>query len=129
MSEDILHQICVSSRNPDLEVNEEMYNQALLLIKDMWYHMCDSLLGNYRNRKMNDAFNRELEHEHEYDWHDLDQSVQTNVSLLNLQQEGVYDTLMKEMVAYFSWMSPVKLERHSSYHWFWPLFVQDPTLR
>ena len=44
---------------------------------------------------MNDPFNRELERELEYDRHELDQSVQTNVPLLNPQQKEVYDTLMK----------------------------------
>ena len=44
---------------------------------------------------MNDAFNRELEPEREYDRHELDQSVQTNVPLLNPQQKEVYDTLIK----------------------------------
>ncbi|GBP97984.1 hypothetical protein EVAR_69294_1 [Eumeta japonica] len=44
---------------------------------------------------MNDAFNRELECEHDYDRHELSQSVQTNVPLLNPQQREVYGTLMK----------------------------------
>lgn len=45
MSEDILHKIRVSSRNPDLEMNEEIHNRALTLIEDMYYLMtCDSLL-------------------------------------------------------------------------------------
>lgn len=99
MSEDILHRIRVSSRNPDLEANEEMHNQALLLIEDMCYLMCGSLLVRLGmpapDRGMNDAFNRELEREREYDRHELDQSVQTNVPLLNSQQKEVYDTLMK----------------------------------
>lgn len=63
MSEDILHRIRVSSRNSDLEVNEEMHNQTLLLIEDMCYLMCGSLLVRLGmpapDRGMNDAFNRE----------------------------------------------------------------------
>jgi Superfamily II helicase len=47
------------------------------------------------DRGMNDAFNRELQREREFDWHGLDQSVQTNVPLLNPQQEALYDTLIK----------------------------------
>ncbi|KAF2890198.1 hypothetical protein ILUMI_15975 [Ignelater luminosus] len=47
------------------------------------------------NREMNDAFNRELEREREYDHQELDLVVQTNVPLLNPQQKEVYDTLMK----------------------------------
>jgi ATP-dependent DNA helicase PIF1 len=99
MSEDILHRIRVSSGNPDLEANEEMYNQALLLIEDMCYLMCGSLLVKLGmptpDRGMNDAFNRELEREREYDRNSLNQSVRTNVPLLNPQQKEVYDTLMK----------------------------------
>lgn len=99
MSEDILHQTRVSSRNPDLEMNEEIHNRALLLIEDMCYLMCGSLLVRLGmpapNREMNDAFNRELEREREYDHQELALEVQTNVPLLNPRQREVYDTLMK----------------------------------
>lgn len=44
------------------------------------------------DRGMNDAFNRELEREREYDRHELNQLVQTNVPLLNSQQKEVFDT-------------------------------------
>jgi hypothetical protein len=44
---------------------------------------------------MNDAFNRKLECEREYDRHELDQSVQRNEPLLNPQQKEVYGTLIK----------------------------------
>ncbi|XP_053949398.1 ATP-dependent DNA helicase pif1-like [Anastrepha ludens] len=46
------------------------------------------------DRGMNDAFNRELEREREYDLHELILSVQTNVPLLNPKQREVYDTLI-----------------------------------
>ncbi|AEE09607.1 putative DNA helicase [Cotesia vestalis bracovirus] len=99
MSEDILHQIRVSSRNHDIEMNEEIHNRALLLIEDMCYLMCGNLLIRLGMpapyREMNDAFNRELEREREYDHQELDLVVQTNVPLLNYQQKKVYDTLMK----------------------------------
>ena len=72
-----------------------MDNQALLLTEDMCYLMCGSLLGMLApNCWMNNGFNQELEHEREYDWHELDQSVQTNLSLLNPQQKEMY-TLIK----------------------------------
>lgn len=61
--------------------------------------MCGSLLVRLRmpapNREMNDAFNRELEREREYDHQELVLEVQTNVPLLNPRQREVYDTLMK----------------------------------
>ena len=64
MSEDILYRIRISSRNPDFEMNQEMHNQALLLIEDMCYLICGSLLVRLGmpapDRGMNDAFNREL---------------------------------------------------------------------
>ncbi|GBP13165.1 hypothetical protein EVAR_93125_1 [Eumeta japonica] len=47
------------------------------------------------DRGMNDAFNRELERERDHDRHELSQSVQTNVPLLNPQQKEVYEILMK----------------------------------
>jgi ATP-dependent DNA helicase PIF1 len=83
--------------------NEEVHNQALLLIEDMCYRMCGSLLARLGmpspDRGMNDAFNRELEREREYDQHELDQLVQTNVPLLNNKQREVYDTVMKAVDA------------------------------
>jgi hypothetical protein len=61
--------------------------------------MCGSLLAKLGmpapDRGMRDAFNRELGRGREYDRHELDQSVQANVPLLNPQQKEVYDTLMK----------------------------------
>ncbi|CAB3261382.1 unnamed protein product [Arctia plantaginis] len=99
MSKDILHQIRITSRNHDVEMNEEIHNRALLLIEDMCYLMCGSLLIRLGmpapNREMNDAFNRELERGREYDHQELDLVVQTNVPLLNSQQKEVYDTSMK----------------------------------
>uniref|UniRef100_A0A0K8U277 Uncharacterized protein n=1 Tax=Bactrocera latifrons TaxID=174628 RepID=A0A0K8U277_BACLA len=108
MSEDILHRVGVHSENPHLDMNEEMHNQALILIEDMCYLMCGSLLARLGmtspNRGVNDAFERELQREREYDTNELSQLVRTNVPLLNPQQREVYDTRL------------VELERHSSYH-------------
>jgi hypothetical protein len=56
--------------------------------------MCGSLLVKLGmptpDRGMNDAFNRELEREREYDRDSLNQSVRTNVPLLNPQQKVRY---------------------------------------
>ncbi|UYV65079.1 hypothetical protein LAZ67_3003054 [Cordylochernes scorpioides] len=90
---------CHCGLNPELEMNEEIHNRALLLIEDMCYLMCGSLLVRLGmpapNREMNDTFNSELKREREYDHHKLDLVVQTNVPLLNTQQH---------MVVYISWM-------------------------
>ncbi|GBP76168.1 hypothetical protein EVAR_49965_1 [Eumeta japonica] len=77
-----------SSRNPDLEMNEEIHNRALLLIQDMCYNlMCGNLLVKLGmpalNREMKDPFSRELEREREYGHQKLDLVVQMNVPLLN----------------------------------------------
>ncbi|XP_049306716.1 uncharacterized protein LOC125777010 [Bactrocera dorsalis] len=80
-------------------MNEEMHNQALVLIEDMCYLMCGSLLARLGmtspDRGVNDAFERELQREREYDTNALSQLVRTNVPLLNPQQKEVYDTVMK----------------------------------
>ena len=94
MSEDILHRVRVNSGNPHLEVNEEMHNQALVLIEDMCYLMCGSLLVRLTpDRGMNDVFDRELQREREYDTHALSQLVQTKVPLLNPQQKLLWQLL------------------------------------
>lgn len=72
----------------------------MLLLEDMCcYLVGGSLLVKLEkprpDRGINDAFNRELEREREYDRDALNQSVRTNVSLLNPQQKEVYDTLMR----------------------------------
>ena len=98
LSQDILHQMCINSANNDLEINEEIINKTLVLIEDMCYLMCGSLLVKLGmpspNREINDVFNRELNRERDYDRDELYQLVQTNVPILNTQQKKVYDTLM-----------------------------------
>ncbi|UYV79776.1 hypothetical protein LAZ67_18000609 [Cordylochernes scorpioides] len=80
-------------------MNEEIHNRALLLIEDMCYLRCGSLLIRLGmpapNREMNDTFNSELKREREYDHHKLILVVQTKVYLLNTQHKEVYNTLMK----------------------------------
>ena len=50
------------------------------------------------DRGINEAFNRELECEREYDRHELDQPVQTNVPLLDPQPKEVYDNSVETVV-------------------------------
>ncbi|XP_050340837.1 uncharacterized protein LOC126767347 [Bactrocera neohumeralis] len=75
------------SENPHLDMNEEMHNQVL--IEDMCYLMCGSLLARLGmtspDRGVNDAFERELQREREY----------ICIPLLNPQQKELYDTVMK----------------------------------
>ncbi|XP_039954205.1 uncharacterized protein LOC120770689 [Bactrocera tryoni] len=93
------HELNLHSENPHLDMNEEMHNQALVLIEDMCYLMCGSLLARLGmtspDRGVNDAFERELQREREYDTNALSQLVRTNIPLLNPQQKELYDTVMK----------------------------------
>lgn len=77
MSEDILHRVRVHSENHHLDMNGEMHNQALVLIEDMCHLMCGSLLVRLGmpspDRGINDAFERELQREREYDINALSQ--------------------------------------------------------
>jgi hypothetical protein len=64
MADDILHRVYTTTLNFDLEINDEMRNEALVLIEDMCVLMYDSLLLTLGlpapNRLTHDAFNREL---------------------------------------------------------------------
>lgn len=99
MSEDILCRVRVHSEDIHLEMNEEIHNRVLVLIEEMTYVMCGTLLVRLRmplpNREINDAFEQELQRERESGTSALSQLVQTCVLLLNPQQKEMYDTVMK----------------------------------
>ncbi|XP_017467368.1 PREDICTED: uncharacterized protein LOC108359826 [Rhagoletis zephyria] len=99
MADDILHRVRTTTSNFDLEINDEMRNEALVLIEDICVLMCGSLLSTLGmpapNRSLHDAFNRELQREQDYDQDELAERVRTNVTLLNAEQKNVYDSLMK----------------------------------
>lgn len=93
MAEDILCWVCAHSENPHLKINEEMHNQALVLIENMSYFMWGILLVRLgipsQNKGINDAFQRELQRESEYVTNALSQLVRTNVPGLNPQLKEV----------------------------------------
>lgn len=99
MVDDILHRVRTITSNFDLEINDEMLNEALVLIEDMCVLMCGSLLSTLGMpapiRSMHDAFNRELQREQDYDPNELAERVRSNVPLLNAEQKIVYDSLMQ----------------------------------
>lgn len=80
-------------------MNDDIYNEALVLIEDLCLLMSGNLLTEIHmpapNRQTRDVLNRELERERAYDTTTLQQQVQTNVPLLNEQQKSAYDQLMK----------------------------------
>lgn len=81
------------------ENNDEMRNEALVLIEDMCVLMCSSLLSTLGmpapNRSMHDAFNCELQQEQDYDRDEQAERVRKNMRLLNCEQKNVYDSLIK----------------------------------
>ncbi|XP_050063152.1 ATP-dependent DNA helicase pif1-like [Aphis gossypii] len=85
--------------NPNIQISEEIYNEALISIEDMCLIMSNKLLIQLGltapNRPMHDAFNQELHRERLYDLNDLKELIQTNLPLLNEQQKYVFETLMK----------------------------------
>lgn len=99
MSDDILYQMRTRTSNPDLQLSDEIHNEALILIEDMCLMISNKVLPQLGmtapNRPMHDAFNQELKREKQYDCDALKESVRTNVPLLNRQQKHAYDTLMK----------------------------------
>ncbi|KAE9524425.1 hypothetical protein AGLY_015146 [Aphis glycines] len=99
MVDDILHRVWTTNFNFDIESNDEMRNDALVLIEDMCVLMCGSLLSTLGmpapNRSRHTAFNLELQREKNYDLDEQAERVQKNVPLLNAEQKNVYDSLMK----------------------------------
>ncbi|XP_050064546.1 ATP-dependent DNA helicase pif1-like [Aphis gossypii] len=85
--------------NPNIQISEEIYNEALISIEDMCLIMSNKLLIQLGltapNRPMHDAINQELHRERLYDLNDLKELIQTNLPLLNEQQKYVFETLMK----------------------------------
>lgn len=96
MAEDISHQMRLRTLNADLQMNEELHNEALILIEDMSLMLNDKGLLQLEitttNRPMHDAFNQELRRETQYDYETLRETVQRHVPLLNQQQNYAYDT-------------------------------------
>ncbi|XP_050065795.1 uncharacterized protein LOC126554811 [Aphis gossypii] len=75
MCDDILYQIQNRMGNPNIQISEEIYNEALISIEDMCLIMSNKLLIQLGltapNRPMHDAFNQELHRERLYDLNDL----------------------------------------------------------
>lgn len=99
MAEDILHQMRLRTSNADLQMNEEIHNEALILIEDMCLMLTNKVLIQIGmiapNRPMHNSFDQELRREAQYDSETLREMVDRTVPLLNQQQKYAYDTLMK----------------------------------
>ncbi|XP_039967865.1 ATP-dependent DNA helicase pif1-like [Bactrocera tryoni] len=99
MAEDILIRMRHRTRNQDLLLTLDMYNEALIALEDLCLAIANKALGQLglpsANRPMHDLFDRELQHEREYDANELQTFVNLNVTKLNVHQRHVYDTIMQ----------------------------------
>lgn len=99
MCDDILFGIRNRTGNPNLQISEKIYNEALISIEDMCLMMSNKLLCQLGmtapNRPMHDTLDEELQRERSYDLKTLEESIRTNLPLLNEKQKYVFDTLMK----------------------------------
>lgn len=87
------HRVRIYLENTRLKINEEMHHKALVLIEDMSYLMCDSLLVRLDmpslNRGISAASEGELQSERENDTNAFSQLVRRYISLLNTQPKIV----------------------------------------
>ncbi|XP_067125076.1 ATP-dependent DNA helicase pif1-like [Centruroides vittatus] len=98
MSEDILHRLRATNQNPDMQFTPHVYNEALVSIEDKCLAIANKGLGQLGmcapNRSVNDAYDRDLQHETHFDVDDLGTFVETNLPKLVSEQRVVYDTIM-----------------------------------
>lgn len=73
-------------------MNEEIHNEALILIEDICLMLTNKRINAIRN---DNAQSPSARNETQYDSEALRETVQRNVLLLNQQQKYAYDTLMK----------------------------------
>lgn len=98
MSDDILHRIRTIAIDPEINFNNEIFNEALISIEDLCVRMSGKMLRELGmpapNRPPQQAFIEEFERERQYDRNSLRQLVKTKVQMLNHLQKKAYDTLM-----------------------------------
>ncbi|XP_053949404.1 ATP-dependent DNA helicase pif1-like [Anastrepha ludens] len=94
MAEDILIRLQHRSNNPALLLTLEMYNEALIMIEDLYLTIANKGLTQ-PNRPMHDLFERELQREQQFDRDELRAFVQTYTPQLNDQQKDAYDKVMQ----------------------------------
>ncbi|XP_067140991.1 ATP-dependent DNA helicase pif1-like [Centruroides vittatus] len=99
MSEDILHRLRATNQNPDMQFTPHVYNEALVSIEDKCLAIANKGLGQLGmcapNRSVNDAYDRDLQHETCFDVDDLGTFIETNLPKLVSEQHVVYDTIMQ----------------------------------
>lgn len=101
MADDFLHRARIATSNQDLEMNDDMHNQALISIEDTCLLICGNSLNNLGmpspNRLRHEAVNREMDRERGYDQNALSDTVQTSIPMLNNEQKHAYNTVMQSV--------------------------------
>lgn len=99
MAEDFLIRMRHRTRNPDLPISLEMYNEAMIAVEDLCLAIANKPLSQLGlqspDRAMHDLFDRELHREQQYDQIELQTFVNLNLPKLNDHQRNVYDTIMQ----------------------------------
>ncbi|GFS85135.1 ATP-dependent DNA helicase [Trichonephila clavipes] len=101
MSEDILHHLRAANQNLDIQFTSNVYNEALILIKDICLRetIANKALVQLgmpaSNRPANTLFDRDLQRETHCDSDELGTFVRTNLPQLILEQRIAYDRIMR----------------------------------
>lgn len=99
MAEDFLIRMRHHTRNHDLPISIEMYNEVLIAVEDLCLAISNKALSQLGlpspNRPMHDLFDRELHREQQYDPNELQTFVNLNLPKLNDRQRNVYETIMQ----------------------------------
>ncbi|XP_065370863.1 uncharacterized protein LOC135963006 [Calliphora vicina] len=98
MAEDILHRERVTTNNATIELNERMYNEALILLEDKCLEIKNvalidvGMISPIRSRT--DAHDQDLRRERDYNTQDLESLLEENLPHLQQEQRIAYNTTM-----------------------------------
>lgn len=97
MTEDILHRVRQTTNDVTIDYSDAMYNEALIELEDRCLAIVNKTLNQVGmiapNRSGNDAFDRDLRRESDYDATALSALLAEKLPQLQLQQRTVYNTI------------------------------------
>ena len=98
MTEDILHRIRRTNQCPNVDFTSEMYNEALVLIEDLYILISNLPLSQYGmlspDRPAADLVNTDLQREKQYNDVDLATIIVNNEPLQTSDQKNIYNRIM-----------------------------------
>lgn len=102
MTEDILHRERTSTNNPSLEISNDMYNEALILLENKCMEISNKTLnqvGMQRpTRTEHYESDRDLHRERYYNICELEIFLTANIPLLQTDQRTTYEIIMEAVV-------------------------------